>query len=297
VGDRITPGLYQHPGRSVTAPCRLSGMQRPVDGRPVTGYSLSTPMNPYQPPSVEADTALPAPATVEPFTSVGGLFVRALSLYFRSLPLIAGVTLVVFVPVELVKNYVVTAAHLEDSLSASTRIEGLLEGIFGSLVTAALLSGLAHKIRTGRDLGVRGSLSAGVERWGSVLGVRVRSGFMVVVGIFLLVVPGIVWMVRYSLTDQVATLERSASRTMNRSVDLVRGHGWKVFGVGLLGFITVLLPQFAGAMLAGLADSWIVTALIDCVNDVVYRFFVVLMLLVYLGIAKDTSGERLGERA
>lgn len=243
-------------------------------------------MNPYQPPSELASVPVPSPTAVEPFSSVSGLLGRALSLYFGNIVSIASITLVVFVPVELAKNYFLHAAKLEDDVVAGSRIETLVGSVFGSLVTAALLHALHHKIRTGHDLGVREALSRGAKRWGNVFSARFRSGLYILGGLLLLVVPGLMWIVKYALTDEIATLDPdlSASRVLPRSAELTRGHMWKICGVGLLAFLPVFTFQFAGGVASGFADSWVVTAVIDCVSDVVYRFLVAVSLLVYLGL-------------
>ena len=160
------------------------------------------------------------------------------------------------------------------------------------LVTAALLHALLHKIRTGRDLGVGAALSRGVKRWGNVFGARFRSGLYILVGILLLVVPGVMWMVKYALTDEIAALDpdRSSSRVLGRSAELTRGHGWTIFAVSLLSAIPVGVLQLGGGMVSGLVDSWVVASLVDCVTDVVYRFFVPVMLLVYLGAGGQAQG-------
>jgi hypothetical protein len=250
-------------------------------------------MNPYQPPSREAEISPSAPATVEAFSSVGGLFGRALSLYFGNLGSIAAITLIVFIPVEFGKNYLEHAANLEDNIAAGARIETFVESVFGALVTAALLHALSHKIRTGRDLSVREAFARGSRRWGSVFGARFRAGLWVLLGLLALVVPGLMWLVKYALTDEIATLEvnRSSKRVLNRSAELTRGYGWKICGVGLLAFLPVVTLQVAGGVVSGLAGSWVVTALLDSVNDVVYRFLTAVMLLIYLGLDGEAVGE------
>ena len=162
----------------------------------------------------------------------------------------------------------------------------MLEGVLGALITPALLHALVHRMETGRKCGIRETLAAGVNRWANVFAARFVSGFWVLLGIVLLVVPGLYWMVRYSLTDEVATLDapRSASKVMNRSAELTRGYGWKIFGVALLGSIVVLGAQFVAGMFIGLVDQWAFAAAMNCVADVAYRFYVPLLLLVYLGV-------------
>jgi hypothetical protein len=79
---------------------------------------------------------------------------------------------------------------------------------------------------------------------------------------------------------------------MSRSADLIAGHAWKLFAAGLAGMVPVLVLQFAGGMLSALAPSWILAAVVDCVTDVTYRFNAVLLLVVYLGLARG-DGARL----
>jgi len=255
------------------------------------------PTNPYLAPASDADaTPFGRPEAIPPFVTVGDLLKRSFSFYFANLMTIAGVTLIVFVPVEIVKNFLEHVSHVEDNIPLTVRIETAIESIFGSLVTAALLASLKAKIDTGRALRIRDAFSAGGSRWGSVFAARFRSGIYFVVGLVLFVVPGVIWLVRYSLVDEVATLEGGgrAAQTMQRSKDLVRGHGAKVFWAGLVSLVIVLSLQFIGGVLSGLVNQWLVTALVDSVNDVIYRFFVVLLLLMYLGLGGrgEASGTR-----
>jgi hypothetical protein len=243
--------------------------------------------NPYLPPASDTAAApFESAQTIPPFVTVGDLLKRSVSFYFANIQTIAAITLVVFVPVEIVKNLLEHAARVEDNIPLTMRVETVIESVFGSLVTAALLSSLKTKIDTGRALSLRDAFSAAGSRWGSVFAARFRSGLFVLVGIVLAIVPGVIWLVRYSLVDEVATLEGGgrAAQTMDRSRALVRGHGWKVFWAGLVSLVVVLTIQFIGGMISGLASVWIVTAMVDSVNDVIYRFFAVLMLLMYLGL-------------
>jgi hypothetical protein len=243
--------------------------------------------NPYLPPASDTDAApFGSAQTTPPFVTVGDLLKRSVSFYFANILTIATITLIVFVPVEIVKNFLEHVAHVEDNIPLTMRIETIVESIFGSLVTAALLSSLKTKIDTGRALAVRDAFSAGGSRWGSVFSARFRSGLFVLVGLVLVIVPGVIWLVRYSLVDEVATLEGAgrAAQTMDRSRALVRGHGWKVFWAGLVSLLVVLSIGVIGGVISGIANVWLVTALVDSVNDVIYRFFAVLMLLMYLGL-------------
>lgn len=242
--------------------------------------------NPYRPPASELVTERTSPAEIEPFTSVFGLLGRAFGLYFGNLGTIAAITLIVFAPVEIIKNFLITSRHLEENIAAIIRIEGIIETVFGALVAPAVIAALVHKLETGRALGVGAALSAGFRRWLNVFGARLVSGLMIGLWSLLLIVPGLIWAVRYSVTDPVASLEPpgKVNGVLRRSSELVKGYGLKVFGVGILALLVVFATQFVGGIVSALVEFWPVTAAMDCIYDVVYRLLTAVMLLVYLGV-------------
>lgn len=247
---------------------------------------MREPLNPYQPPSAAVEGAADAPFAVAPLTSSWKAVTGAASFYFGNLGTIAAITLPVFTPVELLKNYLLHTAQAEESFTAMSRAEMFVEAIFGSLVTAALVLALLQKIETGQAMSPGKALREGLLRFGAVIGARFRVGLLSIIGILLLVVPGVIWMLRYSVSDAAVTLEhgRGSTDALSRSATLVRGRTWKVLGVWLLAMVPVLGMQFIGGMIAGLIDSWPVTGLIDAMNDVVYRFFAVMGLWLYLAL-------------
>jgi hypothetical protein len=85
------------------------------------------------------------------------------------------------------------------------------------------------------------------ERIGPLVGVSLLTGLGAAAAALLLVVPGIVLLVRWSLAVPVVMLEKEAPRAaMRRSRELVRGHGWAVFRVLLnVGIASAIL---SGAM-------------------------------------------------
>jgi hypothetical protein len=157
-------------------------------------------------------------------------------------------------------------------------VQTLLTGglVFGALgiLDAALAAGPAHRMRllltllafalpvVGTSL-VQGALIEAVndeheglqaasvgalyrtawDKIGSLVGVALLTGLGVGFGCLLLLVPGIILAVRWSLAVPVVMLEHAAPRAaMRRSRELVRGHAWSVFRVLLnVGIITGLL--------------------------------------------------------
>ena len=110
-----------------------------------------------------------------------------------------------------------------------------------SLVGTALVQGaLVETVAKERDRRPQGSITdlyrGAWTRIGALVGVSLLTGVGVGVGLFLLVVPGLILFTRWSLAVPAVMLEgRSPIDAMRRSTQLVKGHGWPIFGI----FVTV----------------------------------------------------------
>jgi hypothetical protein len=106
-----------------------------------------------------------------------------------------------------------------------------------SLVGTALVQGaLVEAVAKERDRRAQGSIAdlygAAWTRIGSLIAVSLLTGVGVGVGLFLLVVPGLILFTRWSLAVPAVMLEgKSPVEAMRRSTTLVKGHGWPVFGI------------------------------------------------------------------
>jgi hypothetical protein len=90
-----------------------------------------------------------------------------------------------------------------------------------------------------------------------VLGQLILVGIIAVVGtaigFVLLIVPGLILITIWSVAAPVVVLERpGAIRALGRSRELVRGHGWRVFGVI---FALDILVVVIGSAIGLAADS------------------------------------------
>ena len=76
-------------------------------------------------------------------------------------------------------------------------------------------------------------------------------GVRTFLGLLLLVVPGIILAVRYALAVPAAVLEdRGPAAALARSMQLTRGHGWRIFAIYVL----------LGAIVIGAALAWLLPA-------------------------------------
>jgi len=112
--------------------------------------------------------------------------------------------------------------------------------------TAVVQGALVEAVEQKRRSRGGGVLRAAWNRAGALLGVSLLAGIGVGVGLFLLVVPGLILFTRWSLAVPVVMLEgRSPRDALRRSAELVKGHGWQVFAV----FMTVTAGAFGTSFL------------------------------------------------
>jgi hypothetical protein len=101
-----------------------------------------------------------------------------------------------------------------------------------------------------------------------LVGVSILAGLGIGLGFVLLIVPGLILMVIWSVVAPVTVLERpGVFAAFGRSRQLVRGNGWNVFGVIILVFLAVVVISVAAGLVAGSLGSvgralvqWAVTA-------------------------------------
>jgi hypothetical protein len=168
------------------------------------------------------------------------------------------------------------AAVIEALLGVLGPIGGLLAAIV-SLITSFLLTATLTKavedVRDGRvDLSVGETVQAARPVVGSVALASILAGFGIVIGLALLIVPGLFLLTIWCLIVPVIVLERADTSTaFGRSRELVRGHGWQVFGTLVLVFLVLLavsivvgvvfgaFPEAVRAFLGGLVSGTLVS--------------------------------------
>lgn len=145
----------------------------------------------------------------------------------------------------------------------------LLIGIFW--LTGALVEAVAD-IRDGRsDLGVSETFSKVWPRVWPLLGASILAGLGIAFGLLLLIVPGLILLTWWALIPPSIVLEnRGVFESFGRSRELVRGHGWNVFGVliityllsavisGVIRAIFTPLPDYVGTYIGDVVGGSIV---------------------------------------
>ena len=138
-------------------------------------------------------------------------------------------------------------------------------GIVGYFWVQAALVETVHDVRDGRaDRSIGETYRAVQPRLPAVIVGGIAGAIGIVIGLILLIVPGLFLLTIWSMLVPVIVLEgRSASEAFGRSREVVRGNGWSVFGLILLTFLIVAiasgviraffapLPDFLDAWLGG----------------------------------------------
>jgi hypothetical protein len=126
----------------------------------------------------------------------------------------------------------------------------------------------------------------------SLLVAEVLYGLMVAIGLILVIIPGIYLGVRYVCVPVALVVERQGiGAAFSRSGQLVSGNWWRVFGIGVL---VVLLLLIAGGVLGavlGLAlGQRLATFVGVIVNLILYPFVYSALVLVYYDLRLRHEG-------
>jgi hypothetical protein len=122
----------------------------------------------------------------------------------------------------------------DDAFKVFAAIERLFSGILGLALSGAVTYGVLQHVR-GQAVGTGGIVRAGVRHLFPVWGVSILAGIATLIGLVLLIVPGLILMCRYWVAVPVAVVEDpGASHAIGRSVDLTEGSRWPIFGLLLI---------------------------------------------------------------
>ena len=156
----------------------------------------------------------------------------------------------------------VVAAVLQVLLVALLGIVGALLAVVVSLVAAFLLQAALVKavedVRDGRaDMSLGDTVQAARPFLGRVAGASILAGLGIAVGLVLLIAPGLFLLTIWCLIVPVIVLEGAGiTAAFSRSQQLVKGHGWQVFGTLVLVFLILIVVDIViGLVLSALPDA------------------------------------------
>jgi hypothetical protein len=176
---------------------------------------------------------------------------EALSIYGKQagvlLPLAFGLYLLVAVISGLVaaSSLVLVPLAIAISVVANTLYQGMVVELVSDVQDGRRDSSVGQLVK-----------SAAPVIW-PLLGAAILAAIGIGIGFLFLVIPGLILMTIWSVIAPVIVIERKGVlASFGRSRELVRGNGWRVFGVILtVFFIVIVVSLLIGAIAAGVADG------------------------------------------
>jgi hypothetical protein len=265
------------------------------------------------PPAAPNPAASPVPASVDTaLPGLGELMSSATGIVINS----PGVFLAIWAATGLPAFAITTAAALATGLTTKEAYQAAIDaqrwdqlgmtfavGVVGLILTqfgsvAAIIA--AAEGAAGRDPNAGDALERALGRFPAVLWTELVVGLRVLLGLLLLIVPGIILAIRYGFAQFVAVLEtESGGAAARRSRDLVVPHMGKVVGNTLAMILLVAVAAFsigvAGAVVQGLAQAFTgiagslaVQALIRGIVSLMSAWMIAGLVCLYAAIAART---------
>jgi hypothetical protein len=159
-----------------------------------------------------------------------------------------------------------------------------LVGIAGTFWLQGTLIEAVRDVRDGRaDLSVGETFNRVLPILNRIVIAGILLGLAIGLGLALLIVPGLVVLTLWIFVIPAIVLEnRTIGDSFGRSRELVRGHGWNVFGVIVLTFILLLGVSLAIGLILSPLDDWLASLIQQIVgNTLVAPFAVVVWTLAY----------------
>jgi hypothetical protein len=193
---------------------------------------------------------------------IGAVLQRIFETYRSQFTLLLSAALVVFLPVALLTGVILSGGGLVLIL-----LVGLLI-LVASFWYQGMVVEAARDMLDGRRDHTLGSLFSSVTPVvGPLLAAGLLAGIAITIGTALLLIPGLFLRTIWAVLAPAVVLERRrVFAAFGRSRELVRGHGWQVFGVILVVFLlewsTSLVSRAIGS------DSDAIYAVIELVRTV-----------------------------
>jgi hypothetical protein len=176
---------------------------------------------------------------------------------------------------------------------------GLVASIFVALAGVFWLQGALvvaiEDVRDGRaDLSIGQTLSRVRPRINTLGIAGLLAALGIMIGLVLLIVPGLVLATWWAVIIPVIMLEgASVGQAFGRSRELVRGHGWSVFGLIVLTFLILIAAGIVLDLILSPLDDSIQTYIGDVLSNTLSAPFVALAftLAYYRLRSAETAAE------
>ncbi len=142
-------------------------------------------------------------------------------------------------------GYVMKAAGASSDETSGVALLGRIVDLIASAVlTGALAYGVVEDL-AGRRPAAIATFRAGLRNSAKVFGIKFLVGLVSVLAAILLIVPGVILALRWSMAAPAGVIEGvGVNEAINRSAILTRGNRWAILGLTVALFLLVLLFVF-----------------------------------------------------
>ncbi|WP_374657984.1 YciC family protein [Phenylobacterium sp.] len=125
---------------------------------------------------------------------------------------------------------------------------GFVVAVIGSALLQATIVRVAVSTLNGQSASAFAEMRKSIPFIAPLLGLGLLVGLGVMLGTMLLIVPGVILMIMWSVAAPAFVVERiGVFDSLSRSRNLTRGHRWRIFGL----FVAYLAVYFAAALVLG----------------------------------------------
>ena len=204
--------------------------------------------------------------------------------HFRS---ILPIFLLVYIPINMGLSFIPVEYLIEQrglrGFRIYMKIIQLTELLIGVLATMSLAK-LIEASLLGQPITWQQAFRHALSRWGASVGTGILSGVIILGLSLLLLVPGIIWSIYYSLFIYVVALRGlSGKPALDYSKALVKGQWWRVLGyllaIELLGGLAALAVS---APFFFTPDSRILDIISNTLTDIVSALFLTMTIVFFL---------------
>jgi hypothetical protein len=170
---------------------------------------------------------------------------------------------------------------------------GLVVQLAGTFLLQAALIKAVQDIRDGRaDLSLGETVSAAVPYLWQVAVAAILAGIAITIGLFLIIVPGLILITIWAVIIPAIVIGGAGPlASFGRSQQLVRGHGWHVFGTLVLVFVIMIAVSIVlGIILAFLPLLWRNGLSSVITGTIVAPYLALVVTLIYYRLTAAQGG-------
>ena len=189
----------------------------------------------------------PRPAGGSNQIQVGQVISDAFGIYSRNFGVLIGTSILVAIVVGVIVGL------LNDAGGFFLQVLASIVELIGAAIFTGFVVRLVQDVRDGRrDMSVGDLFESAMPAIGSLILFSILYGIAVTIGLFVLIIPGLILMTIWAVGAPSIVAEGTGPiEAFGRSYELVRGQAWTVFGILVCVFLIMIVAYLVAALIGG----------------------------------------------